>query len=38
MDAKRRQPMQEPKPSIFREATKIVVKLNREAFERLKDK
>ncbi len=37
MDAKRPQPMQEPKPTIFREATKIVVKLNHEALERLKD-
>ncbi len=38
MDKKNLQPMREPKPSIFREATKVVVKVNREAFERLKDK
>lgn len=38
MDAKRRQPMQEPKPSIFRKATKVVLIVNREALERLKDK
>ena len=38
MDTKNLQPMREPKPTIFREATKIVVKLDREALERLKDK
>ena len=38
MDTKNLQPMQEPKPSIFREATKVVLILNRGALERLKDK
>ena len=38
MDKKNLQPMLEPKPSIFRKATKVVVKVNREAFERLKNR